>query len=131
MNQAMSAAVTVELPQAAFEQLRSAARLQNRPLAEVVKDIVLRELPEQPALPADVELELATFAQLSDDVLWMIARSTLTPQQQRKLASLNDKAQRRPLTQAEQTQQQQLIDAYDRAMVRRAQAAYVLKQRGW
>lgn len=131
MNQAMSTAITFELPQAAFEQLRSAAHRQNRPMAEVVKDIVLREIPALPALPADIETELASFAQLSDDVLWIIARGTLTPQQQRSLANLNDKAQRHPLTQAEQKQQQQLIDAYDRTMVRRAEAALLLKQRGY
>lgn len=131
MNQATSTVVTFDLPPAAFEQLRSAAHRQNRPVAEVVKDIVLREIPVLPALPADVETELASFAQLSDDVLWIIARSTLTPQQQRSLANLNDKAQRRPLTQPEQGQQQQLIDAYDRTLVRRAEAAFLLKQRGY
>lgn len=127
----MSTAITFELPPAVFEQLRSTARRQNRPVAEIVKDIVLREIPELPALPADVEAELATFSQLSDDLLWLIARSTLTPQQQRELADLNDQAQRRRLTQAEQTQQQQLIGAYDRVLARRAQAAFVLRQRGY
>jgi hypothetical protein len=131
MNQTMSTAITFELPPAVFEQLRSTAHRQNRPVADVVKDIVLREIPVLPALPADVETELASFAQLSDDVLWIIARSTLTTQQQRKLANLNDKAQRRPLTQAEQGQQQQLIDAYDRTLVRRAEAALLLSQRGY
>lgn len=130
MDALMSTAITFELPPTAFEQLNSATRRQNRPVAEVVKDIVLREIPELLVLPADVEAELATFSQLSDDVLWLIARSTLTHQQQRDLANLNDQAQRRPLTQAEQIRQQQLIDAYDRALVRRAQAAYVLKHRG-
>ncbi len=127
----MSTAITFELPSAAFEQLRSTAHRQNRPVAEVVKDIVLREIPELPALPADVEAELATFSQLSDDLLWLIARNTLTPQQQRELADLNDQAQQRRLMQAEQARQQQLIDAYDRVLVRRAQAAFMLKQRGY
>ncbi len=91
----------------------------------------MREIPVLPALPADVEAELASFVHLSDDVLWIIARSTLTHQQQRSLANLNDKAQRRPLTQAEQKQQQQLIDAYGRTLVRRVEAALLLKQRGY
>ena len=34
--------------------------------------------PELPSLPEDVEAELASFSQLSDDVLWLIARITLT-----------------------------------------------------
>jgi rhodanese-related sulfurtransferase len=127
----MTTAITLELPPAAYEQLRRTASRQNRPVAEVVKDIVLREIPDLPALPADVEAELATFSQLSNDVLWLIARSTLTRQQQDELAHLNDQAQRRPLTADEQSQQEKLISVYDRVLVRRAQAALVLKQRGY
>jgi hypothetical protein len=127
----MTTAITVELPPAAYEQLRRTAVRQNRQVAEVVRDLVLRELPELPSLPADVEVELASFSQLSDDVLWLIARNTLTREQQRDLADLNDDAQSRPLTAAEQARQQALIHAYDRMLVRRAQAALVLKQRGY
>ena len=85
--------------------------------------------PELPSLPEDVKAELASFSQLSDDVLWLIARSTLTREQQRDLADLNDEAQSRALTAAEQTRQQALIHIYDRMLVRRAQAALILKQR--
>lgn len=91
----------------------------------------MRSLSELPSLPVEVEVELASFSQLSDDVLWLIARSTLTREQQRALADLNDEAQSRPLTAAEQTRQQALIHAYDRMLVRRAQAALILKQRGY
>ncbi|MFZ2358682.1 MAG: hypothetical protein WA040_05000 [Anaerolineae bacterium] len=127
----MTTAITVELPPAAYEQLRRTASRQNRPVAELVKEIVLREIPDLPSLPADVEAELATFSQLSNDVLWLIARSTLTRQQQDALAKLNDQAQRRPLNADEQSQQQKLISVYDRVLVRRAQTALVLKQRGY
>ena len=127
----MTTAITVELPPAAYEQLRRTASRQNRPVAELVKEIVLREIPDLPSLPADVEAELATFSQLSNDVLWLIARSNLTRQQQEALATLNDQAQRRPLIANEQSQQTELITAYDRTLIRRAQAALVLKQRGY
>ena len=127
----MTTSITFELPPATYEQLRRTASRQNRPVAEVVKEIVLREIPDLPSLPADVEAELASFSQLSNDVLWLVARSTLTRQQQEDLAKLNDQAQRRPLTANEQSQRNELITAYDRALVRRAQAALVLKQRGY
>jgi len=127
----MTTAITLELPPAAYEQLRRTASRQNRPVAEVVKEIVLREIPDLPSLPADVEAELATFSHLSNDVLWLIARSALTRQQQDELAQLNDQAQRRPLNADEQSQQHELISVYDRVLVRRAQAALVLKQRGY
>lgn len=76
----MSTVISLELPSAAYEQLRLAATRQNRPVADVVKDIVLREIPDLPTLPADVEAELESFWSLSDDVLWLIARSSLPRQ---------------------------------------------------
>lgn len=91
----------------------------------------MKPLTELPSLPADVEAELASFSQLSDDVLWLIARNSLTREQQRDLADLNDEAQSRALTAAQQTRQQALIHIYDRMLVRRAQAALILKQRGY
>lgn len=122
--------ITVDFPVAAFEALQRTAQRQNRPVADVVRDLVLRELPELPLLPRDVETELASFATLSDDVLWLIARSTLTRKQQQELARLNETGQQRSLTAAEQVRQQELISAYDRTILRRARAAALLQQRG-
>lgn len=51
---------------------------------------MLREIPDLPWLPADVEAELASFSQLPNDLLWLIVRRTLTRQQQDALAA--DKA---------------------------------------
>lgn len=122
--------ITVDFPVAAFEALQRTAQRQNRPVADVVRDLVLRELPELPLLPRDVETELTSFATLSDDVLWLIARSTLTRKQLQELARLNDTGQQRSLTAAEQVRQQELISAYDRTILRRARAAALLQQRG-
>ncbi len=120
--------MTVELPGPAFEQLQIVARQQHRSVGEVVQDLILRELP---GLPQDLKNELATFASLSDDVLWLLARSTLTKIQQRELAHLNYEAQSRPLAEAEKLRQQALIDMYDRVVARRAEAAMLLKSRGY
>lgn len=123
--------VTVELPETALEQLQQVSRQQRRSVPEVMRDLVLQELPGLPPLPQDMERELAAFAALSDDLLWLLARSTMTTGQQQELATLNDEAQRRTLTPAEQERQQTLVDQYDRVMVRRAQAAALLKNRGY
>ncbi len=123
--------VTVELPMTAFEQLQGVAREQQRSVQEVVRDLILRELPGLPPLPPDAQAELAAFANLSDEVLWLLARSTLPKAQQQELARLNDEAQRRALTEVEQAYQQALVEAYDRTLLRRAQAAALLKSRGF
>ena len=123
--------VTIELPKDAFQQLQFVARKQHRSVPDVLKDILLKELPELASLPYDVQVELVAFTSLSDDVLWLLARSALTKTQQNELATLNQKAQQRSLTKEEKAQQQSLLDAYDRMLVRRAQAAALLKTRGY
>ncbi len=83
-----------------------------------------------PPLPQDVEAELAAFSSLSNEVLGVLADSVLPEKQRQELASLNHEAQQHPLTEAEKNCQQSLVEAYDRVLVRRAQAAALLKSRG-
>ncbi len=124
-------AVTVELPTTTWEHLQKTARQQRKSVPEVVRDLVLRQTPDLPSLPPDVEDELTAFASLSDGVLWLLARTTLPVEEQRELARLNEEAQRRPLTRTELARQQAFIDSYDRVLVRRAHAAGLLKNRGY
>jgi len=74
---------------------------------------------------------LDAFERLSDDVLWLIARSTLSKADQRAFARLNRLAQQRPLNVSEQARQQTLTEIYDRTLVRRAHASVLLKRRGY
>ena len=123
--------VTIAVPTTIFQQLEILAHQQHRSVSDMVCEIVLREVPLLPALPLDVEMELAAFTNLSDEVLWLLARSTLTEAEQEELAILNDLAQQRSLTQEEQAHQQVLVEAYERMMIRRAHAALLLKLRGY
>ncbi|MEW5987000.1 MAG: hypothetical protein AB1791_10240 [Chloroflexota bacterium] len=107
------------------------AHRQRRSVPDVVREMVTRKLPWLPSLPQAVEVELAAFATLSDDVLWLLARSTLTEAEQKELAEWNAQAKQRNLTAEEQSRQQALVEAYDRVLVRRAQAAHLLKLRGY
>jgi hypothetical protein len=50
--------------------------------------------------------------------------------QQEELARLNEAGRERDLTSEERDQQEILLDAYDRMLVRRAQAMAILKKRG-
>jgi hypothetical protein len=121
--------VVVTLPSETVEQLERFARQQQRSVAELVRDLVVQEVPGLPLLPHDVEQELAAFDHLSDESLWLLAQTVLSPKQQEELAALNELAQRRSLTEDEANRQQALVDAYDRALVRRAQAVSTLKER--
>jgi hypothetical protein len=83
-----------------------------------------------PSLPEDLEAELAAFDQLTDDALWLLAKSTMCVEQREEIAMLNDAAQRRDLSLEEIERQDALLDVYYRVIVRRAQAAAILKVRG-
>ena len=120
--------MTVELPSNIFERLRRIAREQRRSINDIARDLISNALLD---LPQDVKVELATFANLSDDVLWLLARSTLRRDQRKELAQLNEEAQRRSLTDVEEQRRQVLLDQYHRVIVRRAEAARLLKSRGY
>ncbi len=123
--------VTIDLPNVLAQQLASVARQQQRSVAEVARERLLQAWPTLPSLPDDVEMELALFTGLSDDVLWLLARSTMQANEREELANLNELAKQRGLTEKEQTRQTTLLDAYERTLVRRAHAAFLLKQRGY
>lgn len=124
-----STPITVELLVSVAERLREEANRQNRPVRDLVRELILERWDNLPPLPPEVEAELEAFHSLSDDVLWLVARSSLTIEEQKELARLNAKIQ--PLGTAEESRREALLAAYDRTVLRRAQAAVILQSRGY
>lgn len=127
----MATTITLELPERTASQLAQVARSQRTTISAVVQTL----LDEQPTtwvrLPQEVETELEALHYLSTDLLRLVAQSTLSPVQQQRLAELSHQQQTATgLNTAEQTEQNQLLDLYDRTMVRRATAINILRQRG-
>lgn len=90
--------VTIDLPNPLVQQLESIAREQHRSVSEMVRERLLQTWPSLPALPDDVEMELALFTGLSDDVLWRsLSRSAVSDREE--LANVNTLAQQRVLMQ--------------------------------
>ena len=89
------------------------------------------DVPLSPSsdLPEALAAELAEMMWLSDEALRHATQPTFTPEQQR-LAELNDLEDEHPLTQAEQSEQAELLAGYERSLLRRAQAFAVLARRG-
>ena len=58
------------------------------------------------------------------------AAPSFSPAEQRRLSQLNHIAGQRPLRRAEKSEQTQLLAAYHRSVLRRAQALAILTQRG-
>jgi hypothetical protein len=126
----MQKEVVIDLPMFAYEHLQQLATSQQRDLRSIASDLILAELPALPPLPVEIEQELAAFTHLSNEVLTLLANSTLSPQELAQLAQLNEQAQASKLSAVQEARRQQLLDAYDRILVRRAQAALLLRLRG-
>ena len=132
MGQILTTTVTVNLPNSIVKELEMTAREQKRTVSEIVQELILQGQYQLPSLPDDVEAELAAFTKLSDEALWLLARSTLSKEEQKELADLNSRAkQKKSLSTAEDKRREELLRLYDRTMVRRAQAALHLQSRGY
>lgn len=71
------------------------------------------------------------MAYLNDAALWQAARATMTVEQRERLQNLHDKQQREKLTVEEQAEEQALVSLYRETILIRAQAAIILKMRGY
>lgn len=122
--------VTLELPEALYEQIKAhAARTQRTVEAELL-DIVVGAVPAVTDLPDDLAYAISQLSVLDDEALWRAARSHLSATAARKLERLNRKQQSEGLTDTERQTQATLLRQYERALLVRAQAASLLKQRG-
>jgi hypothetical protein len=122
--------VSVQVPEPIFRKLKRAADVTCRPVEEVLAATLNAALPEPSGLPPELADELASMHLFSDDALWAATEPSLSPTEQRRLGQLNRIAGQRPLTKAEEAEQEQLLAAYHRSVLRRAQALAILAQRG-
>jgi hypothetical protein len=123
--------VSVELPEAIFRRLRHIAEVTHRSVEDVLATTVNAALPQTPGVPADVADDLAALSLFSDAALWTAAQASLSLGQQRRLNQLAEEGETRSLSEAEAAELAQLIDTYDRVVLRRAKAMALLAQRGY
>ena len=123
--------VKIGVPVPLYDRLKRAAELTHRSVEDVLASTVNAALPPDPSLPAELIDDLAALALFSDDALWAAAESSLSPAQQRRLEQLSAVADSRNLTAAESSELSQLLEQYDRSVLRRAKALAVLAQRGY
>ena len=71
------------------------------------------------------------MACLNDAVLWQLARATMPQTLAARLEELHHKQQREGLTEEEKDEEQQLANLYRDTILVRAQAAVLLKRRGY
>jgi uncharacterized protein YnzC (UPF0291/DUF896 family) len=126
----MPQSLTLTLPDSVLQKLNNAARLTHRSMDEIVAATVDAALTSNADLPSELQAELAAMHLFSDDALWAATNPSMSAYEQQRLAQLNESAKERSLTSAQEREQQTLISAYQRSILRRAQALAILKQRG-
>ena len=123
--------ITLQLPEALYQRVQAAAEAQHQPLEDVLLDAVNTGLLWLDDLPADQSAELAALARLNDSALWREARRALSAEQQADLSDLLEQQGRGDLDTDTQRTLNQLLGEYQRLVLIRAQAAVLLKQRGY
>jgi hypothetical protein len=122
--------VTVAFPEHLYRELQSRAAQARRTVEDEVLAAIEQTMPEKATLPADFTAVLESLALLDDDGLWRAARSHLAAEAAAELEELHLKQQREGLTEQEAQAESGLLRQYDRAMLVRARAAALLKERG-
>ncbi len=123
--------ITLNLPDAIYEQIRQAAKKAHRSVGDVLVEAVTAVAPCMATAPGSLRSALAQMAYLNDAALWQAARATMTEVQRERLAALHDQKQRGRLTVEEESEEQALLRLYRDTLLVRAQAAVLLKQRGY
>lgn len=127
----MLEAVTIELPQPTFERLRSVAEQNHQTIPDAV-DALVAQSTQSPSLQDVVEDEMATLANLPDEVLLLIVQNPMPREYQEELATLNDKMQQvGRLSDQERARQLFLSTYYQNAILRRSYCMELLRRHGY
>lgn len=128
----MSAIVTLQIPDPLYQRLLTTATAIQQP----VETVMLRALhvgspPTWDDVPPQFQAELASLDRLPDDLLWEIAYSRKSAIEMTRYEELLDINQERQLFPSEQIELDTLRTEADRFMLRKAQAAALLRWRGY
>lgn len=122
--------VTLDLPNTLYSRIEQRAARTQRSVEEELLDVLASALPASEDLPADLAAALAPLALLDDAALWRAAESHLAADAAARLEALHLKRQDEGLNDTEATEAARLVRQYERAMLIRAHATALLKQRG-
>ncbi|MFO7537538.1 MAG: hypothetical protein R6X32_05705 [Chloroflexota bacterium] len=126
--------VTVNLPDKVYKEIKQASQKSARSMDELLVEAISAVAPTLGSSETAPQFRsaLSQMAYLNDAALWQAARGTLTNKQREQLESLHHKRQRQEsLSEEEQHEMEALETLYRETVLIRAQAAVLLKQRGY
>lgn len=121
---------TLHIPGLLYHRLKRRAEQSQRTIEDEMLEAIATAIHDEDELPADLEEALSSLSLLDDQALWQAARSHLPVEAATRLENLHLKRQSEGLTETETQTLSRLVREYERAMLVRARAAVLLKQRG-
>lgn len=123
-------AITLNLPEQTIKQAQQAAAALQRPLEDVLADMLTAVLPTTEDTPTEMQIELTNMTWLDNQALWNLARGNMPVSAQEQMQSLAQLQDQRSLTFAEQKKLDQLRQEYGQVTLRKARAYALLSLRG-
>jgi hypothetical protein len=123
--------ITIQLPEPVYQHISQRAWRKQRTVEDEVLSVVVNTLPTFDDLPADLADSLTQLRFLTDAELWQAARTTLPARESQQMQQLVIKQQQQGLTMREQRKAEDLLAHFHRTTLVRAQAALLLKERGY
>lgn len=127
----MSDPIVLTLPEELSTRARQIAESTAQPVEQVLLEHLQTLSAPLPSLPPDEQKELDALHNLSDDTLWTIARDQMPDEAQSRAQALMDKNTQGSITDDERAELNELVERADRLMVRKAEAATILRGRGY
>jgi hypothetical protein len=126
----MAQTVTLQIPELLYQRLVNTARATNRPLEEVMLyALKVGSPPDWDNVPDEFQVDLAALDRMEDEALWKIAHSRNTVADMERYNILLDRNQEGTLKEAERAELTALRTEADCFMLRKAQAAALLRWR--
>lgn len=123
--------VTLQIPEILYRRLVNTARATQRPLEEVMLHALqVGSPPTWDDVPEEFQADLAALDKLDDNTLWQIAQSRKTASDMERYNILLQGNSSSTVTQAQRLELAALRQEADRFMLRKAQAAVLLRWRG-
>lgn len=118
--------LTLKVPDEVYARAQAIAQETAQPIERVLEDY-LKTLPASVGLSVEVQAELDALPHLSDDALWVIAKSQVSTEVKTRFEHLLGLVERSTEDEEELTD---LLERADRLTLRKAEAVLLLKKRG-
>ena len=131
----MALNLNIQLDDALFDRIRTEAERRGQAINTVIEIALDRQISKnvrlEEELPPSLRAELAAMSDLSDDILWHIAKLTFEDGELEELDLLLETRKLETLSEEAEERCQFLMSKRDGIILKRGQAAVILKDRGY